>query len=70
MKENLLKDWYIVSFEKYILICGNIYNDTKCRWEDGTFIHTSQVVKVDFATGVVEALNTIYNLDLENNIIM
>ena len=66
METNLLKDWGIrfYAFDGgYITVAGAIYNDIKKRFEDGTRIQTSRVVKIDFANGIVETLNSVYHLD-------
>lgn len=67
MKDNLLKNWHIVSLGKSIVVCGDVYNDLKKRFVDGTFIHTSKVISIYFELGVVRTLNSIYNLELAND---
>ena len=62
MKDNLLKNWYILSLGKSIVVCGDVYNDLKKRFDDGTFIHTSKVISIDFELGIVRTLNSIYKL--------
>ena len=65
METNYLKNWY---FERRsdgnVVINGNIYNDIKCRFRDGTPIHTSRVLKADFVNGVVETKNSVYHLEM------
>lgn len=39
---------------------GYVYGDTKGRFRDGTWIHTSSVVKVE--DGFVHTLNSLYEL--------
>ena len=67
MKTNYLKNWY---FERRtdgnVVLMGNIYNDIKCRFADGTPIHTSRVLKADFVNGVVETRNSVYHLEMRN----
>ena len=69
METNLLKNWY---FERRsdgnVIIWGTIYNDIKCRFRDGTPIHTSKVLKADFVNGIVETRNSVYHLDLEGEL--
>ena len=63
METNILKNWTITLVNKKdVIINGFIYNDIKKRFEDGTHIHTSKVLKADFVNGVVETRNSIYHL--------
>jgi hypothetical protein len=66
MIPNLLKNWTI---ERYwngsVVVRGEIYNDTKNRFPDGTNIRTSSVQYIDFVAGVVRTLNSVYNLERE-----
>lgn len=64
MQTNLLKNWSIVPINKGCVITGEVYNDIKKRWEDGTLIHTSRVLKIDFVNGVVETRNSVYHLEV------
>lgn len=41
---------------------GNIYNDSKERFNDGTSVTTSSLQSIDFITGVVETKNSTYKL--------
>lgn len=66
MKTNYLKNWIVVGIRQGMVIKGEIYNDIKKRFEDGTVIHTSIVLKADFVNGVVETLNSVYHLELKN----
>ncbi len=66
MKTNYLKNWIVVGIPQGMVIEGEIYNDIKKRFEDGTVIHTSRVLKADFVNGVVETLNSVYHLELKN----
>ena len=61
---NLIKNWNIENaYDGSIMIVGNIYNDTKGRFVDGTYIHTSRVMNVDFLRGVAITKNSFYNLE-------
>ena len=64
MQTNLLKNWSIVPINNGCVITGEVYNDIKKRWEDGTLIHTSRVLKIDFVNGVVETRNSVYHLEV------
>lgn len=65
METNYLKNWYITqTSDKSVFLYGNIYNDIKCRFADGTPIHTSRVLKADFVNGVVETKNSVYRLEM------
>ena len=66
MKTNYLKNWIVVGIPQGMVIEGEIYNDIKKRFEDGTVIHTSIVLKADFVNGVVETRNSVYHLELKN----
>lgn len=66
MKTNYLKNWIVVGIPQGMVIEGEIYNDIKKRFEDGTVIHTSRVLKADFVNGVVETRNSVYHLELKN----
>ncbi len=45
-----------------LLVWGNVYDDTKGRFEDGSYIHTSQIVHLDIEGGHVRTLNSLYLL--------
>lgn len=66
MKTNYLKNWIVVAIPQGMVIEGEIYNDIKKRFEDGTVIHTSIVLKTDFVNGLVETRNSVYHLELKN----
>lgn len=57
--ENWSMHCWSKSQEVYV-VCGNIYGDS-C-WFEGQSIRTSQVVKLDEEKGLLETLNTIYQL--------
>lgn len=65
MITNYLKDWKIQKIEDSVIIFGKVYNDIKKRFEDGTEIHTSKILKADFVNGVVETLNSVYHLEID-----
>lgn len=64
-RPNLIKNWTIVRWGNSVVVVGEIYNDSKNRFADGTSIHTSKLTHCDFEKGVVETLNSTYNLDME-----
>ena len=67
MKSNYLKNWWIERVSTGdVVIKGEIYNDSKERFEDGALIRTSSVRNIDFIQGVVETRNSIYNLEVNN----
>ena len=51
-----LENWY----KRGEVYCGQIYGDTKGRFQDGEMIHTSRVVSRDDYT--IRTLNSIYTL--------
>lgn len=64
METNVLKDWEIKKIrEGVVVMFGYIYNDIKGRFDDGTFIHTSRVLKIDFVNGICETENSVYHFD-------
>ena len=64
MQTNILKNWRITIVNGDVIIYGTIYNDIKNRFPDGTFIHTSKVLKADFINGIIETKNSVYHLQL------
>jgi hypothetical protein len=48
--------------EMFGSVCGNIYDDEKGRWEDGTYIHTSQIVNINYVKRELQTRNTVYTL--------
>lgn len=64
MQTNLLKNWVVKEIHKGCVVEGEIFDDIKKRWKDGTRIHTSRVLKIDFVNGVVETLNSVYHLEV------
>lgn len=55
-------DWCKSTGEK--VVTGNIFSDED-RFEDGTFIRTSAIVKLDYENNKLETLNSIYDLGKE-----
>ena len=65
MEFNVLKNWYITQrSDKAVVIVGDIYNDIKRRFVNGTTIQTSRVLYADFENGIVTTKNSIYYLEL------
>ena len=67
MKPNLIEDWEIGNFGGAYVIYGNLFNDEKRRFADGTSIHTSMLKSVDFVKGVAHTKNSTYNLGRRAN---
>lgn len=67
MKDNLLKNWEIEKYYGNYVLIGDIYNDTKKRFSDGSTIQTSRLFKIDFQSGIAKTKNSIYKLDLGDN---
>lgn len=65
MEYNVLREWEITREDDYVIVRGYIYNDIKKRFEDGTYIHTSMVLKADFVSGIIETRNSVYHLEKE-----
>ena len=65
MITNYIKNWRIEKIRDSVIIFGEIYNDIKKRFADGTEIHTSKVLKADFVNGVVETRNSVYHLEID-----
>lgn len=64
-----LKNWYYNAYTNVYF--GTVYNDVRCRFKDGTRIHTSSVVREDKANPeviLVHTLNSIYLLRVENKL--
>ena len=47
-----------------VVVMGNIFGD-EGRFEDGTFIRTSAIVKLDYENKKLETLNSVYTLGKE-----
>ena len=52
--------WQITDLGGFHILTGLVMNDS--RFKDGTFVHTSKLVRVDFEKCEAETLNTIYKL--------
>jgi hypothetical protein len=52
----------IGNFGDAYVIYGNIFNDEKHRFANGTPIKTSRLKSVDFVKGVARTKNSTYNL--------
>ena len=63
LKPNFIKDWTIEKWGDAFVICGNIFNDEKNRFADGTPIHTSRLQIIDFVEKIVKTKNSTYNLE-------
>lgn len=67
METNYLRNWRVSHrFDGAVIIWGEVYNDIKGRFADGTEIHTSRVLKADFVNGVVETKNSVYHLEIRS----
>ena len=65
LKPNFLKNWKIEMFwDGCIVLYGEIYNDAKGRFADGTHIRTSRVEYIDFVDGVAKTKNSTYNIKM------
>lgn len=63
-KPNLLKNWNVENcWDGSVVLSGEIYNDTKNRFPDGTHIYTSRVHFIDFVTGIAKTKNSVYSLE-------
>lgn len=49
------------------VVVGNIFGDED-RFEDGTLIRTSSIVKLDYENNKLETLNSIYDLGKEYSV--
>lgn len=61
MKINFLENMVISENVFGFVATGNIYNDEKRRFEDGKFIRTSPIVKVDSLNRQIITGNTTHN---------
>ena len=63
IKHNLLKNWCVKNaWDGGVILCGEVYNDAKQRFPDGTPIVTSRVKRIDFVEGIADTKNTRYIL--------
>lgn len=68
LKPNLLKNWEIQKYwDGSMVIRGDIYNDSRGRFKDGTPIRTSKLKYVDFEKLLAKTKNSLYNLDGRSN---
>lgn len=61
MKENFLDDVQVVYVYGSKVAIGDIYNDSKNRFKDGTTITTSEIVYIDDELRKIFTQNTVYN---------
>lgn len=65
-EENLpvLENWKVTQrpFFAFECVSGDIYNDPKERFCDGTFIYTSGIVELNEENGILQTKNTTYRL--------
>jgi hypothetical protein len=65
---NLIKNWTIKKlYDGAVVIYGEIYNDERKRFADGTSIHTSRIQSIDFVEGIVKTRNSVYHIDVKEN---
>ena len=62
-KRSTITEWQIVPMYGCYVLTGQIMNDA--RFDNGTFVRTSKLVRVDFEKKEAETLNTIYQLSTE-----
>lgn len=61
MQENFLDNVQIMYVYGSKVAIGDIYNDSKRRFEDGTTIRTSEIVYIDYESRKIVTQNTVYN---------
>lgn len=63
-----IENWYITDslFSTGKLVNGNLFGDPMKRFEEGAFIHTSLVVKLDEEKGLLETRNSLYSLGVKD----
>ena len=59
-KRSAITMWQVVPMFGAHVLTGQVTGDS--RFEDGTFVRTSKLLRVDFANKEAETLNTIYSL--------
>ena len=57
-----LRWWFIDEQYRTLVIAGHIYGDTKKRFADGNYIHTSDVLSGDKETRIIVTKNSSYTL--------
>lgn len=55
-----LEDWWFDNSNT--VYWGYVYGDIRNRFRDGSYIHTSRVIKVDNEENVIHTLNSVYKL--------
>lgn len=58
-----LRNCEVVNYNGHIIVWGHCYNDSKQRFEDGRWIHTSYIKSTE--EGVVKTRNSTYKVDQE-----
>ena len=61
MKDNFLENVEIVCVYGCRVAVGQVYNDAKGRFKDGTTIRTSEIVYIDYEFRKIFTQNTVYN---------
>lgn len=61
-----LQNWKELSYLRGVGIGGNIFGDDRC--EDGKYIFTSEIVKLDYENNKLETLNSLYDLGKEYSV--
>lgn len=63
----ILQDWEMVDYSEFVILRGRIFNDSKNRFPDGTWIKTSAINLSEFegkgSGDIVQTRNTKYLLD-------
>ena len=62
MTYNILMNWNIWARGNDYILVGEIYNDGKRRFRDGTSIRTSPIREINFTEGYADTMNTRYVL--------
>jgi hypothetical protein len=66
----VIENWKVVDYcysTGEQVVTGRIFGDED-RFEDGTFIRTSAIVKIDYENKRLETLNSIYTLGKEYSV--
>ena len=59
-QKSCLVEWQVVDFGSCYVLTGQVVNDP--RFDDGEYVRTSKLIRVDFEKKEAETLNTIYTL--------
>lgn len=63
-----LHEWAVQSNGTHQIVWGYIFRDTKDRFQNGTYIHTSYMDAKELKEGdIVETLNSTYKLGVKDN---